>query len=102
MTTLLLTHEAFLAHDTGEGHPERPDRLRAVAKVLEHEIFKPLVRLHSASAQPGTGLGLTLARKAALVQNGEIRCESQLGVGSTFFVRVPAAPKQLADLLPQN
>ena len=27
---LLLTHEAFAAHDTGPGHPERPARLEAV------------------------------------------------------------------------
>jgi acetoin utilization deacetylase AcuC-like enzyme len=27
---LLLTHERYLDHDLGRGHPERPDRLRAV------------------------------------------------------------------------
>jgi acetoin utilization deacetylase AcuC-like enzyme len=47
MTTLLYHHDAFLVHDTGPGHPERPDRLRAVAKVLEHEMFKPLRRLEA-------------------------------------------------------
>jgi light-regulated signal transduction histidine kinase (bacteriophytochrome) len=55
------------------------------------EIFKPLVRLHAASEFPGTGLGLTLARKAAQVQNGAITCSSAPGAGSTFHVRVPAA-----------
>ena len=40
MTTLLLTHPDFLEHDTGPGHPERPDRMRAIDKVLEHEIFQ--------------------------------------------------------------
>lgn len=40
MTTLLLTHPVFLEHDTGPGHPERPDRMRAIDKVLEHEIFQ--------------------------------------------------------------
>ena len=40
MTTLLLTHTVFLEHDTGPGHPERPDRMRAIDKVLEHEIFQ--------------------------------------------------------------
>jgi acetoin utilization deacetylase AcuC-like enzyme len=32
--TLLLTHTACLDHVTPPGHPERPDRLRAVAEVL--------------------------------------------------------------------
>jgi len=44
MTTLLLTHPVFLGHDTGPGHPERPDRMRAIDKVLAHEIFEPLRR----------------------------------------------------------
>jgi acetoin utilization deacetylase AcuC-like enzyme len=44
MTTLLLTHPAFLGHDTGYGHPERADRMRAVDKALAHETFAGLVR----------------------------------------------------------
>ena len=44
MSTLLITHPAFTAHDTGPGHPERPDRMRAVDLVLGHEIFAGLDR----------------------------------------------------------
>jgi len=44
MTTLLLTHPVFLEHDTGPGHPERPDRMRAIDKVLAHELFASLAR----------------------------------------------------------
>ncbi len=44
MSTLLVTHPCFLEHVTGEGHPERPDRMRAIDRVLGHEIFKDLVR----------------------------------------------------------
>jgi acetoin utilization deacetylase AcuC-like enzyme len=44
MTTLLLTHPVFLEHDTGPGHPERPDRMRAIDKALSHEFFSPLER----------------------------------------------------------
>ena len=42
--TLLLTHTACLDHVTPPGHPERPDRLRAVAEVLGEDRFKPLAR----------------------------------------------------------
>ena len=42
--TLLLTHTACLDHVTPPGHPERPDRLRAVAEALGEEHFKPLTR----------------------------------------------------------
>ena len=44
MTTLLLTHPSFVAHDTGMGHPERPDRMRAIDRVLTHEYFATLAR----------------------------------------------------------
>ncbi len=44
MATLLLTHPAFIRHDTGLGHPERPDRMRAIDKVLGHDVFRDLVR----------------------------------------------------------
>jgi acetoin utilization deacetylase AcuC-like enzyme len=44
MTTLLITHPCFLEHDTGPGHPERPDRMRAINKALAHDIFAPLKR----------------------------------------------------------
>ena len=42
--TLLLTHPSFIAHDTGMGHPERPDRMRAIDRVLSHETFAALAR----------------------------------------------------------
>ena len=44
MTTLLVTHPACLEHDTGFGHPERADRLRAVEQALEQERFHSLAR----------------------------------------------------------
>src|SRR5580692_3892553 len=44
MSTLLLTHPACLEHVTPAGHPERPDRLRAVERALEAEKFQALAR----------------------------------------------------------
>jgi acetoin utilization deacetylase AcuC-like enzyme len=44
MTTLLLTHRASLDHLTPPGHPERPDRIRAVDQVLAESRFDRLVR----------------------------------------------------------
>ncbi len=44
MTTLLISHPACLAHDMGEGHPERPERLRAVERAFESENFQMLAR----------------------------------------------------------
>ena len=44
MATLLITHPQFVAHDTGYGHPERSDRMRAIDQALEHDSFQALVR----------------------------------------------------------
>src|SRR5947209_11595703 len=44
MTTLLVSHPACLEHNMGEGHPERPDRYRAVEQALEAETFQLLAR----------------------------------------------------------
>lgn len=44
MSTLLITHPAGLDHVTPPGHPERPDRLRAIERALEHEKFSGLAR----------------------------------------------------------
>src|ERR1700674_3585151 len=44
MTTLLLSHPASLDHLTPSGHPERPDRIRAVNEILGQSRFDGLVR----------------------------------------------------------
>lgn len=44
MVTRLYTHPIYLDHLTPPGHPERPDRLRAVERVLEDERFSLLDR----------------------------------------------------------
>lgn len=44
MSTLYVSHPRCLDHQTPMGHPERPDRLRVIERILEHERFQPLAR----------------------------------------------------------
>ncbi len=44
MSVALFTHPSALQHDTGAGHPECPDRVRAVLRALEAQEFAPLLR----------------------------------------------------------
>jgi acetoin utilization deacetylase AcuC-like enzyme len=50
MATLLVTHPACLDHITPAGHPERPDRLRAIDQALEDPRFQDLVREQAPAA----------------------------------------------------
>jgi acetoin utilization deacetylase AcuC-like enzyme len=47
MSTLLISHPACLDHIVPQGHPERPDRLRAVEAALEAEKFQVLARIEA-------------------------------------------------------
>ena len=53
MPTALVTHSACLEHNPGHGHPERPDRLKAVLGALDVANFPHLLRIEAdcASAQ---------------------------------------------------
>jgi acetoin utilization deacetylase AcuC-like enzyme len=50
MTTLLISHPACLDHLNPAGHPERPERLRAIERALEHERFQNLARIEAPAA----------------------------------------------------
>jgi acetoin utilization deacetylase AcuC-like enzyme len=50
MSTLLISHPACLNHLTGAGHPERPDRLRAIDEALSDERFQLLARVEAPMA----------------------------------------------------
>lgn len=70
-------HITVSVKDTGVGIP-------AVRQKL---IFSP----YFTTKQEGTGLGLVGARRAIQAQGGDIRFESEPGLGTTFYVILPAA-----------
>jgi acetoin utilization deacetylase AcuC-like enzyme len=65
VTTLLISHPSSLRHVTPPGHPERPDRIRAVEQVLEDERFALLQRVE---APEGTLAQVELCHPAAYAQ----------------------------------
>jgi hypothetical protein len=67
--------------DTGIGIPA--DRLESVFEEFEQ------VDTGGARARGGTGLGLAIARRLARLMGGDLRAESELGVGSTFRLTLP-------------
>ncbi|MBI3504195.1 MAG: PAS domain S-box protein [Proteobacteria bacterium] len=57
-----------------------------------HEkIFEPFVRLHSSEDFEGTGIGLAIVRKAVERMGGRMGVESEMGVGSRFWIEMAEA-----------
>ena len=72
----------FSVSDTGIG----------IASEHLGSIFKDFIQLDSPLQRKlrGTGLGLSLSRRFAEILGGRVAVESELGVGSTFFLTIPA------------
>ena len=79
----------FVVSDEGKGIPEE----------MHERIFERFVRVHDRSREPGTGLGLYVARHLAESQKGSLRLVSSAsGAGSVFALRLPSAASATGQL----
>lgn len=74
--------------DTGQGIP--PERIEP--------IFEPFVQADMGLTRQhgGTGLGLSISRSLARLMGGDLSVRSEEGVGSAFFLWLPAAVDEAA------
>jgi signal transduction histidine kinase len=77
--------------DTGPGIPQED-----IPRIWEqfHQVDGSLTRRAG-----GTGLGLAITRELVLLHEGTVTCDSVVGVGSTFTVRLPVARGDQRNLL---
>ncbi len=75
---------ALSVRDTGSGIPQAS---------LE-AIFEPFIQVGRAltATHHGTGLGLAISRDLARAMRGDLEVESEVDVGSTFTLTLPASP----------
>jgi signal transduction histidine kinase len=76
--------------DTGLGIPRE-------AQEYIFDEFRQVDGSHSRK-YGGTGLGLAIVKKLVLMMNGTIDLQSEVGVGSTFTIRLPLAPEDRMTL----
>jgi signal transduction histidine kinase len=67
--------------DTGPG----------IAKAEQAAVFEPYYRSEGTAQSPGVGLGLAISHALVRQMGGELLLESEVGAGSSFIVRLPAA-----------
>ena len=87
----VIGHEVvFSVADTGIG----------IAPEDQQRIFQDFAQVDSPIQRrvKGTGLGLPLSQKLATLLGGEVRVQSQLGMGSTFSVQLPLRYEQRVEL----
>ena len=58
------------------------------------KLFRPFVQIDSTLNRQytGTGLGLALVKRIVEFHGGQVEVESEVGVGSTFTIRLPFSP----------
>jgi signal transduction histidine kinase len=74
--------QVYYVEDNGLGIPP----------AYHQRMFTAFNRLHADAAQ-GEGIGLALVRRMVERHGGRIWLESAAGVGTTFFVALPSAPR---------
>jgi len=71
----------FIVKDTGVGIPEKE-----LSRLFESFYMPASVTTRSSG---GTGLGLTIVEKLVALHGGNIKVESTLGTGSSFYFDIP-------------
>ena len=77
------------------------DRGGGIAKEVLPKIFDPYFSTKHRGDQKGMGLGLTICHTVIQKHGGAIAVESEVGVGTSFHIHLPAFRKPLVEEKPR-
>ncbi|MEH7378285.1 ATP-binding protein [Neobacillus drentensis] len=72
------------------------DKGLGIPPEAQEEIFEPFYRLENPFIE-GTGIGLSLVKQLTILMGGKLGVESQIGVGSDFWMSLPRDQTNEAD-----
>ncbi len=78
------------------------DQGPGISEEDQQKLFRKHTKLSArpTAGESSVGLGLSIVKKLAEAMGGEVRCESTLGAGSSFILRLRAVPAELLAALP--
>lgn len=94
-----------------DAQPQGDDRLRirvvdsgpGISAERLKDLFQPFNRLGAEnSVIEGTGIGLTITRRIVEMMGGTVDVESEVGVGSTFWIELPLDAARGSGTEPRN
>lgn len=81
----------FRVQDTGQG----------MTDAQQKRLFEPLMSSRH-RGHDGTGLGLYICKGITESMGGQLRCESELNLGTTFYVRLPVRVESTNEETPNS
>jgi signal transduction histidine kinase len=69
-----------------------------ISEADQKKMFQKFTRLSArpTGGESSTGLGLSIVKRLAEAMSGSVQCQSVVGFGSTFMLRLPVWPKDAA------
>lgn len=68
-----------------------------MSKEAVSQIFDRFYRVDSARKSDGTGLGLSIVKQIIDLHRGEINVDSEVGVGTTFTIKLPNKERKMEE-----
>lgn len=60
-----------------------------ISSIKQQHLYEPFHRGENVGGIVGTGLGLAVVKRCVEIHQGQIICESEVGRGTTFTVKIP-------------